>query len=327
MKEYSQLIAIVTEETNSTGKIAQIASGYKDLLLNIKHKGALSSVYETFLKFLKKMTKNQDLCKIPSDWLLDISDSLDTVSPVLSFTRRSGGLPLLFLALVICESENMQNREVVSKVVSKLTDAIAQDKLESKIHAINILRTLFKDSSVGADLLNFAESVFCSCINGFAAQDWSVRNGCLMLFSSLVLRIFGCNREASNQTIIQISFDDFHRRFNCKLVPLMVEELTVCTKTIHQDTNLHPSLFPILSIMARLAVSDPVNVCSIRQQFVNNVMKCFSSPVLKIREIASTCLIRLIPTNSSYLNNFITVLFSQKLYSNNWIHSCLFVFD
>lgn len=319
LKEYSQLLVVTLNQTSN--RLLEVAENYKYLLLNIKHKGALSSVYESFLQILLKMVQNQKTCHIPLDWLTSLLDSLERINPTLSFTRRSGGLPFLMLALVIAEFST--NKGIIALVIDKLISVMSNTNSnnESKIHAINILRILFKDSSIGSEIMNHCEIVLCSCVDGFTAKEWSIRNGCLMLFSSLVLRIFGCNREGSTQSINQITFEMFFKKFHSKLIPLMLKELAICVRSIHRDTNLHPSLFPILSMLARLACANPIEHCQIREQFINNIIRCFFSPVLKIREIAAICLVRLISPNT--LDYFVEWLLNKPLQSNNWIHSCL----
>jgi hypothetical protein len=57
-----------------------------------------------------------------------------------------------------------------------------------------ILSALFKDTRLGEDVLNYAESALILAINGFDSVFWNVRNSSTLLFSSLMNRIFGVNR-------------------------------------------------------------------------------------------------------------------------------------
>ena len=322
LKEYSLLVCTMLHKSKLLDRhLLQLATSYKELLLEIKHKGALSSAYDTFLEILKKIAQQQELCKLPSEWLADSLCCLDDVSPVLSYTRRSGGLPFLCLALVICTAEWMKNKQILSTTIASLVSTMSNGNSESRIHAINILRVLFKDSSIGVEILNFTETVLCACINGFTSQEWPVRNGCLMLFSALVLRIFGCIKEASTQTVNQLSFDEFYRKFHRGLIPKMLQELAICTENVHCETNLHPSLFPILAMLSRLSIGNSIVDCECRRQFATFLIRCFSSPVLKIREMAALCLPRLIDADS--VDRLLHRLFEHRPHSNNWLHSCL----
>jgi hypothetical protein len=57
-----------------------------------------------------------------------------------------------------------------------------------------ILSALFKDTRVGEDVLQYAESALIIAINGFDSAFWNIRNSSTLLFSSLINRIFGVNR-------------------------------------------------------------------------------------------------------------------------------------
>ena len=324
LKDFSELISIVVQKANvPSEKKENLGVLYRNLLLNLRHKGALLSVYNSFVSICKSICCENSLCDLPLKWLNELILSLDSVNPLLSITRRSGGIPYLFQALIICEIDVLKNNSILQIIIPPLISIVLKSKNESKIHAINILRILFKNSLIGTELMNFSESVLCLCIKGFTNEDWSVRNGCLMLFSSLLIRIFGCNRQSSNRSINQISFNDFYQKFNLELIPLTLEELTKSTQNPLKTQCLHPSLFPILSLISRLSPSSNLIYSDVRHEFLNLILKCFWSPVFKLREIAASCVVSLIDSNEFYLNNFVYWLFNRPSYSNNWFHASL----
>ena len=326
LKDFSELVAIIIERNLvSTIQKEQVCICYKELLLNLRHKGALLSVFNAFLSICKNICHESSLCHLPSKWINEIITSLDSISPLLSFTRRSGGIPYLMEALIICELSELKNKLILETTINSLVDIITHSKSKSQIHSINILRILFKDSTIGTELVSFSEKVLCICVNGFTSKDWSVRNGCLMLFSSLVLRIFGCNRQSTNKTINQITFEQFYQKYNSHLIPLIMSELRKSTQSSIDQANLHPSLFPILSLISRLAPSSCCKKYQVRNEMLNFVIKCFLSPVYKLREIAASCSVVLVDIDEIHLNHFVNWMLKKHQNSNNWIHSVISV--
>lgn len=62
-----------------------------------------------------------------------------------------------------------------------------------RIHALNVLRKLFMESSLKAEMEPFITKSYMIAIDGFNYDDWSVRNSSLMLFSALTSRTLGRN--------------------------------------------------------------------------------------------------------------------------------------
>jgi thyroid adenoma-associated protein len=64
----------------------------------------------------------------------------------------------------------------------------------TKVLAMYILASLFKDTRIGEEVLKFVENVIMVAINGFDSKYWNVRNASTILYSSLLNRIFGVSR-------------------------------------------------------------------------------------------------------------------------------------
>jgi thyroid adenoma-associated protein len=249
------------------------------MLLYIRHRGAFLSIYNGFYAICVNLLQSKEHCFIPIQRLDELIDSISNVNAILSVTRRSGGLPFLVQALTISQHDTLRNRAVFSVLISRLSSLLSQPEssTETKVHCLNVLRALFKVSKIGTEIVQFADEILSICICGFTSRDWAVRNGCLMLFSVLITRIFGCKgANETGLTLSQITFAEFYSRFNVKIVPLMLEQLALSTKNIKSATCLHPSLFPILSLLNRLAPGNPRPLARCRE-FAQLVISCFDS--------------------------------------------------
>ena len=104
-----------------------------------------------------------------------------------------------------------------------------------------------------------------------------------------------------------------------------MSELRKSTQSSIDQANLHPSLFPILSLISRLAPSSCCKKYQVRNEMLNFVIKCFLSPVYKLREIAASCSVVLVDIDEIHLNHFVNWMLKKHQNSNNWIHSVISV--
>lgn len=54
--------------------------------------------------------------------------------------------------------------------------------LTTQVHAINILKALYQDTSLGCAVLQYASQGTVMAVTGFASSSWAVRNASMQLF-------------------------------------------------------------------------------------------------------------------------------------------------
>ena len=54
--------------------------------------------------------------------------------------------------------------------------------LETQVHAINILKALYQEASLGPSVLQYASKGTIMAVSGFASSSWAVRNASMQLF-------------------------------------------------------------------------------------------------------------------------------------------------
>ena len=133
---------------------------------------------------------------------------------------------------------------------------------ETSCHARNILRAIFRESSLGEDLLLWAEDALIISITGFGDESWALRNTSAMLYSTLCSRIFGTKKSAGLEDEEKISSSEFFNRFP-KLEQFLLETVESSAQEMISNPNkLNPTLLPALLII-QIGISKPFSKLSV----------------------------------------------------------------
>ena len=285
--------------------------------------------------------------KLNGDTWIDKEATLDrkskqSIKPKeLCITRRSAGVPYLIQG-IITTNPNHKLLEYVFNELFKLVKSCTptgpspnhakisneNNAVESTIHACNILRVIYRDSSLGDDVLPFVAEGVILAINGFKARLWPVRNSATLLFSALMTRIFGVKKsktELSKKNLMT------SRSFFIRFPPLytfLLEEVTNAANQIQSSKllnnpqvipSINPamenSLFPILLILAKLqpppsSESDTYHQIS---AFLPPLLICCGSAIYKVRELASKAYVTLSTPEQGIETSFTNCV--QRAYS------------
>lgn len=63
----------------------------------------------------------------------------------------------------------------------------------SAVHALNILRLLFRDGTLGGDVHIFVSTALRTALHGFRSRAWAIRNSSMMVYATVVDRVIGSN--------------------------------------------------------------------------------------------------------------------------------------
>lgn len=111
------------------------------------------------------------------------------------FLRQSAGFALGFIALFRAEPNN-RALELLPLAMERLFQ-FANDKSVSwvsQVHAINIMKFVFEDSTLRDHVDGFLTQGFHTAIRGFSNNEWSVRNSSLNLFAAISKRALGTKK-------------------------------------------------------------------------------------------------------------------------------------
>lgn len=159
------LIFLVDREILSEDLLIKIGSKLRLLLSEIKHRGAFEQA-EVGLSALCRALWDcpvTSLQQLPSEWLTEILEEIvrpaDQQTLKLTSTRRSAGLPFLVQAIITTQvtSGYGSSSLILNRTMTVLLDIIGKREveLESRLHALNIMRALFQNSQLGEFVFPF----------------------------------------------------------------------------------------------------------------------------------------------------------------------------
>ncbi|XP_074661192.1 tRNA (32-2'-O)-methyltransferase regulator THADA-like [Tubulanus polymorphus] len=318
--------------------INSIGDYFTTQLLESRHRGAFELAYTGFVS-MSKMLWNchiSGLQQLPRQWLnqimADIHQSNSEASRLCA-TRRSAGVPFYIQALVTSEPV-VTGRSCFKQIMTELLHLALNDSESNnipRVHALNILRSLYRDTRVGDDVYPFIADGVTAAVLGFSSNMWDIRNSSTLLFSALMTRIFGVKRTKDDQSRKNcLTGREFFGRFPA-LFQFLLDQMSAGTENIQCSGRyqLHPALYPVLMILGRLLPSTlegtttSVNVSA----FIPYVIKCAGSSVYKTRVMAARALRPLVFTDRimlllTQLAQLLPALETEKIAQNN-IHGIL----
>ncbi|XP_053314799.1 thyroid adenoma-associated protein [Spea bombifrons] len=287
-------------------QVKEMGEYFKHHLLQSRHRGAFELAYVGFVKLTEMLIgcTEESLRCLPCQWLCNVLEEIKSSDPSskLCATRRSAGIPFYIQALLASEPKNskagllkMTMKELIHLALPA-SDPSGNTSTIPQVHALNILRALFRDTRLGENIIPYVGEGTRAAILGFTSPVWAVRNSSTLLFSTLITRIFGVKRgkdERSKKN--RMTGREFFSRFPT-LYPFLLEHLEVVANTVDRDTGeskLHPSLFLLLLILSKLYPSPMDGTYSALSMapFIPFIIRCGHSPVYRSREMASRALV------------------------------------
>ncbi|XP_073867997.1 tRNA (32-2'-O)-methyltransferase regulator THADA isoform X10 [Macaca fascicularis] len=320
-------------------QVKEIGDYFKQHLLQSRHRGAFELAYTGFVKLTEVLNRcpNVSLQKLPEQWLWSVLEEIKCSDPSskLCATRRSAGIPFYIQALLA--SEPKKGKMDLLKITMKELISLAgpTDDLQStvpQVHALNILRALFRDTRLGENIIPYVADGAKAAILGFTSPVWAVRNSSTLLFSALITRIFGVKRAKDELSKTnRMTGREFFSRFP-ELYPFLLKQLETVANAVDSDMgepNRHPSMFLLLLVLERLYPSpmDGTSSALSMGPFVPFIMRCGHSPVYHSREMAARALVPFVMID--HIPNTIRTLLAtlpsctDQCFRQNHIHGTL----
>eukprot|EP00118_Oscarella_pearsei_P004268 m.17973 g.17973 ORF g.17973 m.17973 type:complete len:1862 (+) comp27575_c0_seq3:14-5599(+) len=312
MKEVCLMLGDLVQRLATAGltikQVKRVGEFFTKLLTIAKHVGAFEMAYAGFYKHCWTLWRSsvKELQDTPGRWTEEVLVMLSnaTLSESLIFTRRSAGLPFFVQALLATEPDTAGRPHLKSVMaglldISEMTNVPEEDLSEKsltlpQVHALNILRDLYKDSRLGEHVVSFIARGISTAVQGFSSNSWAVRNSSTLLYSSLISRVFGVPRsklETSKHNCL--TGREFFAKFP-SLHKFLVNELEKATEKLSKIHSicLHASLYPVLLLLSRLypSVMEGTKSTYTLSAFLPYIMKCRSSAIIKARIMAADAL-------------------------------------
>uniref|UniRef100_A0A0R3WFE8 tRNA (32-2'-O)-methyltransferase regulator THADA n=1 Tax=Taenia asiatica TaxID=60517 RepID=A0A0R3WFE8_TAEAS len=215
-----------------SAQLQLIADFFISQLIRSRHSGAFeltASGFQSFCETLLRVQEYQDVCQWPEQWLSAVIADLtgSTILPVTSrmgrlplkylqdaaycATRRSAGLPFFVQALLVVLHRTDRLDDLLNRTASALLAEVNKEAeattvpsacnhqtslsaAERRLHAMNVMRMLVRDTAIGPLMEAHLEAILVCALQGLDSSFWMIRNAALMLYSALMERIFGVNR-------------------------------------------------------------------------------------------------------------------------------------
>ncbi|KAL3874710.1 hypothetical protein ACJMK2_037685 [Sinanodonta woodiana] len=297
----------------SINMIQTIRDAFLKVLTKCRHKGVIEGCKLSFSRFCAVLfTSDCEVIqaipfKIMDQMLLGLKRNVMAAS----ITRKSAGLPVIMLAILV--SEKKYKMSVILEMAVEGLFEIASLPLPERpnkhhdlpqVHGLNMLKSLFCDASLSTAMMVYTSKAVILVIQMFGSPSWAIRNAATRLFSSLVTRIFGQKKGGKEISCTAVTLPELSTHYS-ELPFFLMEALTSATQTGSLALeNLNPQLFPVLTILASLTPSEASpEQQSVLNKFRDRVIPLFGSPVYFLRQLAASAYATLVP-----LENTITVI-------------------
>ncbi|NXQ87366.1 THADA protein, partial [Nyctibius grandis] len=289
-------------------QVKNIGDYFKHHLLQSRHRGAFELAYAGFVQLTEMLSRcnSESLRSMPEQWLSCVLEEIKSCDPssTLCATRRSAGIPFYIQALLASEPKSKTDllKMAMKELISLAAPLNESSSVIPQVHALNILRALFRDTRLGENIMPYVADGIQAAILGFVSPVWAVRNSSTLLFSALITRIFGVKRgKDENSKKNRMTGREFFSRFP-SLYPFLLKQLEVVTSTLNseaEELKIHPNLFLLLLILGRLYPSPMDGTYSAlgMAPFVPFIIRCGHSPVYRSREMSGRALVPFVMVN------------------------------
>ncbi|KAM3939686.1 tRNA (32-2'-O)-methyltransferase regulator THADA-like [Leptodactylus fuscus] len=250
-------------------------AAYHDIFMRCRHWGAVDGCSTGFTKLCSALLhhKDQKLRDLPRK-MMEQALLLAKSQNSLSVTRRAAGFPVLLQGLL--SAEGPQHSLLETSVLALLT--LAQEPLPfnwdqtrdlPQVSAVHALQSMLRSAGLRSTLLCHAVPMISLAVRSLCSPCWAMRNAALQLFTALTVGMLGLSRSDVDSSVQStLSVGALLRRY-LGLSEVLLEELQKATQA---KEMLHPSLHPILTLLAKL------------QPWGDHEARCFMEPLLELRE-------------------------------------------
>ncbi|KOC70573.1 Thyroid adenoma-associated protein like protein [Habropoda laboriosa] len=321
-------------------QIIRIGEHLVSLLTETKHRGAFEQAHIGFNQLCTRLWRlnKTSLNQLPKLWLHQIMTAITGIkeNSKLCATRRSAGVPFMIQALLSTEPRQHKDTKTttfdcVMKILLGLTQLESENVwdevkelmysnsvfteyknlctplnaqvTEIKTHALNVLRGIFRHSHLAEVVNNYVEDGLIAAFKSYDASTWAERNAATLLFSALIIRIFGVQRTKDHINLTtdnKMNYRVFFEKYP-NLLLFILEELQ--TFVGMEDTLIKSNVQSILLLLSRLYQSHnsepsdvPLKVHS--NDLIHLVIQCGKSAIFETRKLAARALVPLLTEDS-----------------------------
>lgn len=299
------------------------------VLLTTRHNGAIEKSFLAFQVLCKQIARSslEAIASLNSKWLRRLLDNVLVEEDYA--LRRSAGIPFCILAILYAEGASGQ-RPLLKQAMEALI-AVAEDSTaatSARVHALNVLRALFKDTELSLDVMAYVASAFIIAIRGVKSHDWGINNSSSMLFAALISRSMGRQSVNDKSARSGVTAVEFFSRFPA--LHAFAHEILIAAKTdlvveAKITTQLDSSAFYVLLLLSKMLPSVAAHAhADIDLGVLVSVVQLFGSHrYYRCRCAAAAALAPLVPESSVRNRMCETVAQLQTCSCHNELHGCV----
>lgn len=266
-------------------------------LSELRHRGAFSTVAQTFASCCTRAlalaeTSTGDLNRRWYDRaVLSIEDKASTL------TRRSAGLPALLVGILSANADRPLFLEAISTLFSISSSEVTSLPRESvhlpQAHAMNCLKAIYTNSKLGAASEPHVLAGVELAASSLHSKYWAIRNCGLMLLRALLDRMLGthdsANVDVSQDPAVRFSYSKYPTLLNLMFKLLRAEIESESKSDRETPAGALEGVFPVLHLLQRAPPGR-----SLRETFIEPVIKLTKSPHWHVRDMAARSLVRIV---------------------------------
>lgn len=308
VKESSSLLATCLGQIKSSDEEYLMDNGryLVNLLLRIRHPGAFVAIARPLREVCQVcFSLDQGADTVP-DRLLTEAIELCLTLPEIQTTRRSAGLPSCIAAIVTASRDVRRRERLLAYAIEALMVPLQVDdaftRIDPKpqvIHTINILRQLFRDSTLADDIILYIPMGLQSCFQAFSSPSWAVRNSGTMLFASLMSRTFGVRHDVNEFAACNL-VDPRAIHAKCQqILPPLANECFKSTEMLADERlaryQMEFAVYPLLSCIQRFRFSPSGEHCHsvFYQAALSLCLQCLGNDIMKVRKMSVRLLVHM----------------------------------
>ncbi|KAF9891702.1 hypothetical protein FE257_003714 [Aspergillus nanangensis] len=281
------------EEGLSWADFEKIGSMSFTQLAELRHRGAFSTVSQTFATCCLRCGKSKDpqISALPEHWYEEARKIIFESASKL--TRRSAGLPALATGILHSKPGGPLFQKVIHEL-HKIAHLPAEEDSQNKavelpqVHAINCLKDIFTNNRLGPHTEPFMMSGLNLSAERIGSPIWDLRNSGMMLFRALLNRM--C-RTGSGVGFGGVSGSEPGGRISFGKYPGLIELLSGLLTSKERNSADHGDhaiiterVFPALELLAEKVP----NVYGIDDTMLRGLVRDqLKSPVWGMREHAA----------------------------------------
>ncbi|KAF2742863.1 HEAT repeat protein-like protein [Sporormia fimetaria CBS 119925] len=288
----------------SAGDVEELGKLCFVQLVELRHRGAFSTVAQTFAAFCRRCMTAQDaqLRHLPEIWYQDAVACIQAKASAI--TRRSAGIPALISAILAAEQPlggPLFIRAMKDLYAEASQEAISTNIEESRlpqVHALNCIKDTFTTSKLSAVSEAWIGEGLDLAARTINSNIWPIRNCGLMLFKALIERLLGSDEaqdwtEQAREKSSRFSYNKYPHLLDILSNLLdpkgrLQESMETVQGGSPMDLHGAEGVFPALQILRQAPPHDPH-----RHNILQSVIHLLKSPHWHLRDMAARTIVSL----------------------------------